>query len=173
MRSFSFGLLVAAPLTFAAVPALAAAPQVSSEDRTFVHDAAQGGLAEIADAQLAQQNATANGVKKFADMMVTDHQKANDELKAIADKKGITVPTEPSLMQKASNVKLKATPTGSFDQSYVSGQISDHEKTIALFKKEAAHGSDLKTFAQKTLPTLEGHLKAAQALKMGGKHPAS
>lgn len=167
MRTIRFGLLVAAPLAFAAFPAVAAAPQISSEDRSFVHDAAQGGLAEIADAQVAQQSAQSDSAKKLASMIIADHQTANDALKAIADKKEIPLPTEPSLMQKGANAKLKATPAGMFDQTYAADEISDHESTIRLFKKEAAQGSDpdLKAFAQKTIPTLESHLKGAQALK--------
>jgi len=44
--------------------------------------------------------------------------------------------------------------------------VSDHEEAVALFQKEASSGTDpdLKAFAQKTLPTLQEHLKMAQAL---------
>ena len=45
--------------------------------------------------------------------------------------------------------------------------VADHKATIALFEQEAKSGKDaeLKAFASKTLPDLQGHLKMAQALK--------
>jgi putative membrane protein len=46
-------------------------------------------------------------------------------------------------------------------------QIRDHEKTIALFEREAKSGKDaeLKAFAEKTLPTLKEHLSMVRDLK--------
>jgi putative membrane protein len=101
--------------------------------------------------------------------MITDHGQANDELKSIAQSKGISLPASPSLTQQGSDTRLKATPAASFDQTYVKDELSDHEKTIALFRKEADRGTDpeLKAFAQKTLPTLQHHLGMAKALKNG------
>jgi putative membrane protein len=54
-----------------------------------------------------------------------------------------------------------------FDRAYVEDQIRDHEKTIALFEREAKTGKDaeLKAFAEKTLPTLKEHLTMTQDLK--------
>jgi putative membrane protein len=42
--------------------------------------------------------------------------------------------------------------------------VKDHKDDISEFQKEANHGGDpdLKAFAQKTLPTLQEHLRLAQ-----------
>ena len=167
MQIYRFGLLVLAPVALASAGAIAAETHLSSADRTFVRDAAEGGMAEIADAQVAQQKSNADNVKQFAGTMITDHTKANDELKSIAQSKGVSLPSGPSLMQKGANTRLSATPAGSFDQSYASHEVSDHEEDIKTFRKEASSGGDpdLKAYAQKTLPILEHHLEMAKALR--------
>src|ERR1044071_6889979 len=68
--------------------------QLSSKDFKFAVEAAQGGMAEVQMGELAKQKATNPQVKSFAEKMVTDHNKANDELKQIVSRKGGTLPTE-------------------------------------------------------------------------------
>jgi putative membrane protein len=169
MRTYPLGLLVLAPIALAAAGASAANSHLSSADRTFVRDAAEGNMAEIADAQVAQGKSSAETTKQLAATIISDHTKANDELKRIADSKGVNLPSGPSLMQKGANARLSATPAASFDSSYANHEISDHEEDIKAFRKEASSGSDpdLKAYAQEQLPTLEHHLEMAKALKKG------
>ena len=68
---------------------------VSAADRHFMDKAAQGGMAEVELGQLAEQNASSQEVKDFGKRMVTDHSKANDELKQLASKQDVTLPTTP------------------------------------------------------------------------------
>src|SRR5215217_2395608 len=66
---------------------------VSESDRTFARDAADAGMLEVKLGELAQKNGNSAEVKKLGSHMITDHTKANDELKALAKKKGIALPT--------------------------------------------------------------------------------
>src|SRR6185369_14746712 len=54
-----------------------------SADAAFAMAAAEGGLAEVELGRLAKEHASSADVKKFADKMVEDHGKANDELAGI------------------------------------------------------------------------------------------
>ncbi len=168
MPNFRLGLLVLAPIAFSAAGA-SAANQLSSSDRTFAHEAAQANMAEIAEAKVAENKATEESVKQFAATMISDHGQANDELKSIASSEGITLPSSPNKMQEREDSRLKSGSSSSFDKDYITHQITDHEKTIALFQKEASNGENpaLKSYAQKTLPTLQHHLQMAQSLKKG------
>jgi len=65
---------------------------LSVKDKTFMRKAAKGGMMEVAMGRLAAQNAQSDDVKSFGKRMVTDHSKANDELKSIAAKKGVKLP---------------------------------------------------------------------------------
>jgi putative membrane protein len=126
--------------------------QLSSADRDFMMQAAKGGMMEVEMGQMAQKQAQNADVKKLADTLVSDHTKANNQLMGIAQKKGVKLDAKPK-MDKMSG--------SNFDEQYLSTMEQDHQKTINLFQTEAKNGSDadVKAFANKTLPTLQKHLK--------------
>lgn len=138
----------------------------ATPDASFYKHVAEGGIAEVDAGNLATQKATDPKVKDFAAMMVKDHTAANDKLKALADSKGIKLPTSASVSQMATQAKLKVLSGETFDESYIKGQVKAHQQTVALLKKEIAAGqdSDAKSFAQSILPTVRSHLKAANAI---------
>jgi putative membrane protein len=158
---------VLALLTLAAP--LAVAPwafAADDPDASFYKKAAEAGIAEVSAGQQAVQKADNQKVKDFAQMMVTDHTQANDQLKQLAATKNISLPTTPSVGQAAEKTKLDMLTGGTYDKSYINGQIKDHEQVIALFRKEAASGQDpdAQAWAKQTLPTLQKHLKAARQI---------
>lgn len=124
-------------------------------------------MTEVEMGKLAQQNGMSDRVKAFGAMMVADHSKANDELKSYASMHGITLPSAlPADKQKDVDMMQKMMGKG-FDAHYVSMMVDDHKKTVDLFKTAAngANDADLKTWAGKTLPTLQTHLDSIQAIK--------
>lgn len=159
-------LLIATSL-FAAAPAFAAP---SATDTDFATKAAQAGTAEIALGHAAETKGQSAAVKAFGKKMVDDHAKAADELKSVAAKSGVKLPTTMSADQNQAVQKLARLKGAEFDQAYSAQAVKDHEEAVALFKNEASAGSDagLKMFAQQTLPTLEGHLGMAKDLPSGG-----
>lgn len=138
---------------------------LSAEDKAFVTKAGQGGLAEVKLGQLAQQNASDPAVKQFGQRMVDDHGKANDQLKSLAEQKGVTVPTDLDAKDKATYNRLSGMKGAAFDRAYMNDMVKDHTKDVAEFRKESksAKDSDLKNFASQTLPTLQDHLKQAKS----------
>jgi len=143
----------------AALPLLAA-----SADSSFVMKAAEGGQAEVQMAQLAQTKASNQAVKDLANKLVTDHTKANDNLKPIASKDNVTWPTGMSAKEQAEYNKLQALSGADFDRAYVNYEIKDHKQDINLFQHEANHGNDsqVKAWASENLPTLQEHLRMAE-----------
>lgn len=143
----------------------------------FVDNAAAGGISEVETSKLALEKSSSADVKSFANMMITDHSKANDELAALAKKHDIKVPDSTTLVKQAKE-KILDLRDESFDAAYANNQVKAHEETIALFKKEAdtvtddktAAGPEFKGFAQQMLPALEKHLEAAKALQAA--HPS-
>jgi putative membrane protein len=138
--------------------------KTGSPDQAFVMKAAKGGLAEVELGQLAAEKGTSDEVKKFGQRMVSDHGKANDELKSLAQQKNITVPTEVDAKDKATHDRLMKMSGAEFDRAYMQYMLNDHRTDVNEFKKESAAGKDpdVKAWAAKTLPTLEEHLKLAQ-----------
>ena len=141
--------------------------KLSSKDKSFITDASEAGNAEVEKANLANKTSSDLDVKSFAEMMVTDHTKAGDELKTIAQGKGVEVAKGPGTMQKADIELLKAKSGKSFDKAYAKQAVSDHKKAVALFEKASTDldDADLKAFAEKTLPTLKHHLEEAEKLE--------
>lgn len=140
--------------------------QLSSADKQFVVKAAEGGQAEVQLGELAQQKSQDPKVKEFAQRMVNDHSKANDQLKSLASNKGITLPSEPDAKEKAEKNRLSKLSGEQFDRAYMDHMVKDHVKDVSEFRKEAqsAKDSDVKQFASSTLPTLEEHLKQAKSI---------
>ncbi|WP_219097241.1 DUF4142 domain-containing protein [Pseudomonas sp. UMAB-40] len=143
----------------------------------FVDNAAAGGIAEIETSRLALEKSSSADIKAFANMMITDHSKANDELAALAKKNDIEVPDETTLVKQAKE-KILDMRDESFDAAYADNQVKAHEDTIKLFEKQANTVTDdkvkgateLKGFAQKMLPALEKHLEMAK--KLQAAHPS-
>ncbi|CAH0125437.1 DUF4142 domain-containing protein [Pseudomonas carnis] len=127
--------------------------------------------AEVEAGKLALEKSSSADVKTFAQHMVTDHTKANQELMALAKKLDIEVPDDAALTDQAKKAILEMRDE-SFDKAYANNQVAAHEKTVELFKKEAASSDnpELKAFATKTLPTLEAHLKMAKELQTKYAH---
>jgi putative membrane protein len=133
-------------------------------DQTFVTKAAAGGIAEVELGKLAQEKGTSDQVKSFGQRMVTDHSKANDELKTLAQNKNITLPTEMDAHDKAAHDRLAKLSGAAFDRAYMQAMLTDHRKVVNEFRHESTAGQDpdIKSFAAKTLPTIEEHVKLAQ-----------
>jgi putative membrane protein len=131
------------------------------DDSEFAVKAANGGILELEVARLAREKSKRSDVKEFASMMLTDHQKANEELKGIAGRKNITLPARLGEEEQKHVDELAKLSGTEFDKKYVSLMVDDHEDDVKLFKKAAddAKDADLKAFAAKTLPTLQKHLE--------------
>lgn len=136
------------------------------DERKFLEHAAVAGMAEVELGQMAQQKAASDQVKQFGARMVQDHGRANDELKALASAKGLTLPTELDRHHRREAEKLQKLSGAEFDRAYVDSMLKDHKKDVKDFEKQAksAKDPDVKAFAGKTLPVLQEHLKMVQSL---------
>jgi len=128
---------------------------LSEKDKTFMKKAAKGGVMEVTMGQVAEQKAQNEDVKSFGKRMVTDHSKANDELKSIASKKGFQLPSK------------EHTGKWTSDKAYIDMMVKDHEKDLAEFQEEANSGSDpdVKKFADDTAKVVQEHLNLAKEIQ--------
>lgn len=135
-------------------------------DNEFVVKAASGGLMEVELGQMAAKQATNSAVKSFGQMMVTDHTKANAELKALAARKNITIPTTPGEDHMDHINKMRDKKAKDFDKDYMSFMADDHKEDVNDFEKAAkdAKDADIRAFAAKYLPILKQHLEKARSV---------
>lgn len=170
----SIALLTAASIPGA--PAQAKEPSsVSAQDRSFVRQAAAADANEIACGSLASKRASDPAVQQFGRGIVTDHTALNRRLIAIARDERIPVPRFAPSCDPLKN----ATGPG-FDQIFLKNARQDHEKAIALFRKETETGKSqgLRNLAKESLTALQAHLDEAGRLleppaggAMGTSHP--
>jgi putative membrane protein len=151
---------------------------LADADKQFVMEAAEGGHAEVQLGKMAQKQAENDDVKKFGEMMVTDHTASNKELSKLAKSKGIdTKQMKSGGAHEQMTLHLKTLKGAEFDKAYMSGMIKDHQEDIEKFQQEATNGSDadVKAYAAKTLDTLKKHLDKAKEVgaKVGAEGASS
>ncbi len=133
----------------------------------FLSKAAAGGMLEVQLGQLAQQKAASQRVKDFGLMMVRDHTKGNDELKALATHQGIAIPQTISNEGQKHLDELGKKNGKDFDKDYMDLMESDHKEDIEEFTDASKKVDDLavKNFATQTVPMLQMHLDSVKAVK--------
>ena len=143
--------------------------KLSAADKKGIMDMALANMAEVETGKLALSKTQNAEVKTFAQQMVDDHGKALAEVRTLAQSKGVTLPTEPDAKHKAMAAKLAKLSGDAFDKEYMKqAGLADHKATHARLKSisKNAKDADVKAAAEKTMPTVEQHLKAAQQMSM-------
>ena len=134
---------------------------VAATDKDLMRKLAFANTSEIATANLALKKSSNASVKAFAQHMIDDHTKAGEELKALAQRKNVALPTEPDPQHAAASKKMALMSGPAFDKIYLkeSGLV-DHRATLKLLENigTQAKDSDLKALAQKMTPTVVAHL---------------
>jgi len=164
----TLGIIALCAVATASSLSFAADGDLSKMDQTFVMKASGAGMYEVEISKIAVDKASDPAVKEFAQTMVSDHTKANDELKQFADTHNAKLAPGVPKEKQAVIAKMAKLSGARFDKAYHDQVgIKDHKTDIALFEKEIKSGgnADLKAWADKTLPTLKTHLQHAQDMK--------
>lgn len=156
--------------TLALLVGMTAGHAFAASPRAFVEDASASGLAEIENGKLAVQKSQSADVKKFAQMMIDDHQAANKELVELANQLKLAPSDDAAMTDRVKKLILEYRE-GSFDKAYANNQVDAHEEAVELFREQAENSDvpDLQDYAKKTLPKLEAHLEEAK--KLQAAHP--
>ena len=128
---------------------------------------AQSNLAEVEMGRMAQNKSQSDQVKNFAQQMIDDHSKALTEVQQVAEKRGITLPTELDRAHRAKADKLGALQGDAFDRAYMAqAGVADHKKNHSMLRmaQSKARDPDVKALAARTLPIVDQHLNSAQQL---------
>src|SRR5262245_45541936 len=137
---------------------------VAQAEKRFLTEAIQGDLAEMNIGKLAQDKGQADEVKQFGQMLERDHGDHLKEAEQMAEQMGITAPNTPSAEQQATHDILAKLFGDAFDKEFKRAMVKDRQWGIAKYRGQAQGNGPLAQFAQQTVPTLEKHLKHAQAL---------
>lgn len=150
-----------------AAGASASSAKLSSGDEKALKDMAMSDMAEVATGKLAQSKGQSAEVKAFGQQMIDDHGAALTKVQAVAQAKGVTLPTDLDAKHKAMSAKLEKLSGAEFDKAYmaqagVKDHTDTHKKLVADAKK--IKDPDVKALADQHMPVVEQHLKSAQQM---------
>lgn len=139
---------------------------LAREDRKHFREIAQANMTEVEAGKLAQNKASSDEVKKFAQHMVDDHSKMLKEQETMAQAKGVSLPKEPGKSEKSALKKLQSASGAQFDRSYMQQMVKDHEKALKLVQNTAKSAKDpeLKQAAEQAAPEIQKHLDEAKEI---------
>lgn len=136
------------------------------ESEPFLRDAAVVGMTEVELGKLAVARGRSSEVTAFGQRMVADHGKANEDLKALAAKRRITLPAELDTEHKVHKDRLSAIAGGAFDKAYIDDMVNGHDEVVEKFRKASTSlDTDVAAFATRMLPTLQEHLTEARRIQ--------
>lgn len=139
---------------------------VTRSDADFMVNAAEGNILEERLGRLAEQRADNERVKQFGAMMIKDHSQGREQLKALAARENIAIPSGLGDTQRDELDKLEKLTGSDFDKAYMKMMVKDHMGDVDAFQKEAGNGSDpgVTALASQMLPVLQKHLDSAKAI---------
>jgi len=152
-----------------AAGAAASGAKLSAADEKAVKDMAMADMAEVETGKLALSKSQNADVKAFAQQMVDDHGQALSKVQALAQARGVTLPTEVDAKHKAMSAKLEKLSGDAFDKAYMAGAgVKDHKDAKAKLTSDARKikDPDVKALADQHMPVVEQHLKSAQQMRM-------
>lgn len=137
--------------------------ELARADRNFFEKAAKSSHKEVAVSQAVLSKLTAPGAREFAEMMVRDHTAANEELLALAQRKGADLSDLQESRDQERLTRRWQDNNKNLDEDYLKEMVKDHEDSVELFEKAAkSEDPEIAAFAQKTLPKLQHHLEMAK-----------
>ncbi len=143
-----------------------AAGQPSPMDKMFVSKAMQGSMAEVQLGQLTLEKSSNEQVKQFAQRMIDDHTKLNEQMKPVAQQLGVAVPDQVSKNDRKTVAKLQSLSGSAYDQAYIKDMVKDHKQDLTEFQMEASSGQDqtVRDAASQGSKIIAQHLQMAQQM---------
>lgn len=138
---------------------------LTSTDKEFLVEAADGRMMDWAEGNLAVEKGTTKKYQQYGRRMMRDQNRLMDELKAIASAKNIVLSEAISEEKAEELAKLKACTGQSFDRRFRRMIIKDHKRDIREFQQAAeSTNPQIREFVKRNLPMIEQHLQAARDL---------
>jgi putative membrane protein len=139
--------------------------KLSEPEITFMKKAEAANITEIDTSKVALTKATRPDIKQFAQQMVDDHTKLSNEMKQLADSKGVQLPQRDPAAEAATH-KLDGLSGARFDQEYVRIQVAGHRDASKLYHTEESQVRDpqLKQAVAQATPIIDQHLTHAEQL---------
>ena len=140
--------------------------KIDNADAAAMKQIAQANLNEIEGGKAAASKAQSPDVKKFAQKMVDDHTQMLNDLKTLAQQKGVALPESASIKDMAQMKLMERSSGAEFDKKYMDEMVKDHQNDLKEVQDLAAKtkDSDFKSALQKASGKINEHLQLAQRI---------
>ncbi|MES2015253.1 MAG: DUF4142 domain-containing protein [Pseudomonadota bacterium] len=140
---------------------------LGASDQKILKNLAMENMAEIDAARMVQTKSDNDAIRKFAQQMIDDHGKVLDDVKQLAQARGVALPEVLDRSHQAKADKLAALSGAAFERAYLArAGVADHQKSHKLLQAvlSQAMDADLKALVERTMPVVEQHLTAVRQL---------
>jgi putative membrane protein len=128
---------------------------------------------EIETSRVALQKGENAGVKQYAQRMVDDHTRMEQEMTQLLQSKGMTPQDNPQSTQikqtaQAAVQQMQAMTGRQLDSAYVAHQVQSHQATLQALETTLipnARDPQVKALLEKARPAVAAHLADAQKLQ--------
>jgi putative membrane protein len=145
-------------------------PELPIGESHFMKVIANANQQQVQLNKIALKRSQNSQVRQYAQLVMDDHIRFQDQLQSLASSKGAELPKVLGNMEQGMVNDLASTTDSSFDKTYIDHEITALQDEVNTANAEAMNGADLdlKAFAQKILPTLQHHVVLAKELQQGG-----
>jgi putative membrane protein len=163
------------------------------EPREFINTMAIAGMAEVQLGKIAAERGHDPDVKAFGQMMVTDHTKADEQLKQVASQAGVQLPTQLDEKHQELADRLMKLQGDAFDREYMKAMVEGHDDVHEQLLRQAgwtgrstrndssvpsavgtsgstSGDSGVRQWAMKALPVVQQHLQRAREIREKVEH---
>jgi len=135
-------------------------------DAGFVREVNSDNQMQIQLAQLARQRSKNTQVRQFAEQIITDHTRLQNQWSAMATKNGMTLHQGLGPLHKEKITDLKKVNDKNFDQAYMITMIQQHSDEVSYWQKEgrATQSPQVRQLVNSGLPTLEKNFNEAKRI---------
>jgi len=121
---------------------------------------------EIQTGQFVAEHTQNPQVKQFAQTLVQDHQKAQQQLKQSAQQASVQITDELNPVHKAMVQELQQKSGKELDRAFIFSAVADHRKDILEYSyaSQNLQNAQLKQYATQSLPVLQKHYQSAEDL---------
>jgi len=151
----------------AAYPGSSDCYENNNDDKAFAREALLSGLAELELAKLAEQKASSDAVRRFAEKLAEDFGRNDDELKRIADENEFSLPEALDAKHKAVVEGLAKLSGPEFDRAFIGTVLKENKRDFESFQNEGWNGMyrNARNFAWRSLPAMKKDIRAAKVLR--------
>lgn len=128
-------------------------------DKLFVMMASCGNQWEVAVSKLAAEKSTNQDIKDAANMIVKDHQMAQQKLEPIAARHGVKLDSSLKPEQQALLDVLRSMPADKLESAWLQCMRADHAMAITSYgdHTKTLQNEELRAYASEVLPKLRQH----------------